>query len=300
MDATRRASLTSGLPTHHSRRGLLGGTVAAALATPASVVARQDSLNQPPVISVDKNVPYGAAESSELLLDVYRPPTRDDPRPAVLLFHASFGSRTTMADPATKLAEAGYIAFAIEFRVYNPMDGNNSWPAQLDDAQRAVRWVRANAATYGVDPERVASYGYSYGATLASLLGVRDVRDDSDPALSGISSRVNCVVTLAGESDLATIPPPTDLDQQDLADWLGGTPEEIPEVYRDVSPVTWVNAETVPFLIVHSADDDTVAVEHALRLIEALREAEVDAVYVAFAEGNHDRPAFWRETGRGP
>ena len=91
-----------------------------------------------------------------------------------------------MADPARNLAPAGYVAFSIDHRLVN--DGaENRWPAQLDDVQRAVRWVRAHAADYGVDPERVASYGWSSGAHLATMLGVRDTRDNSDPALADYS-----------------------------------------------------------------------------------------------------------------
>jgi dipeptidyl aminopeptidase/acylaminoacyl peptidase len=94
-----------------------------------------------------------------------------------------------------------------------------------------------------------------------------------------------------------TIRAPSDLDRQALAEWLGGTPEEVSDAYLDASPAAWIDAETVPFLIAHSADDNTIPVEHALRMVEALREAEVDAVYVASAEGGHDRPAFSRESG---
>jgi acetyl esterase/lipase len=152
-----------------SRRAALRlgtGSLVAALTAPASVVAGQDVPNQLLTISVDKNVPYGEAGGIELLLDVYRPREREDSRPAMLLFHAggmTFGSRHMMADPATKLAEAGYVAFAVAYRLYSPVNEANPWPAQIDDAQRAVRWVRANATTYRVDPERIASYGHSAG-----------------------------------------------------------------------------------------------------------------------------------------
>jgi acetyl esterase/lipase len=71
--------------------------------------------------------------------------------------------------------------------------------------QRVVRWVRANAAMSNVDPDRIGAYGHYAGAHRASMLGARDTRDDSDPTLAGISSRVSCVVALAGHFDL-TIP----------------------------------------------------------------------------------------------
>jgi acetyl esterase/lipase len=133
-----------------------------------------------------------------------------------------------------KLALAGYVTFSADYHLFNEINGANPWPAQLDDAQRAVRWVRANAATYGVDPERVATYGHSSGGTLAAALGMRETRDDSDPALAGISSRVDCVVDLSGDTDL-TIPYPDPMWDEINAAMLGGTPQEVPEAYRDAA-----------------------------------------------------------------
>ena len=126
------------------------------------------------------------------------------PRPRRCFFHPggmADGDRTWMDDAAQGLVTAGYVAFTIDYRLFGG-GTRNSWPAQLDDAQRAVRWVRTNAATYGVDPERIAAFGHSSGAQLAAFLGTRDTRDDADPTLADVSSRVACVVDLAGTMDL--------------------------------------------------------------------------------------------------
>lgn len=73
--------------------------------------------------------------------------------------------------------------------------------------------------------------------------------------------------------------------------------EEVPEAYRDASPLTWVDAETVPFLVVHGGTDDLVSVEHARRLVAALHEAQVDTAYVEYAHGGHDQPGSWLLSG---
>jgi acetyl esterase/lipase len=236
------------------------------------------------------------------LLDVFQPPARETPRPAVIIIHGGGyvgGDRSIGYEAAANLAQAGYIAFNISYRLFNQADGSNPWPAQLDDAQRAVRWVRANAATYGVDPERLGSYGHSSGGTLAAMLGVRETRDNSDPELAEYSSRVTCAVDLAGDTDL-TIPPPPVLAsyvEQLYADMLGGTLEEAPEAYRDASPLFHVDEESVPFLVIHGAEDTDVPVEHSRRLVEALHEAGVEVAYLELPEATHDIPAWWLTSG---
>ena len=175
--------------------GLSGfARVAGQEATPVSIQQTQD-------------VVYGEVEGTPLLLDVFQPPGRETPRPAVIIIHGGGfvgGDRSIGFDAATQPGSGGLRCLQHRLPAVRPgSPGSNPWPAQLDDVQQAVRWVRANAATYGVDPERIGAYGHSSGGTLAAMLGVLETRDDSDPALAGISSRVTCVVTLAGSSDLS-------------------------------------------------------------------------------------------------
>lgn len=256
---------------------------------------RSQALPQPHVeVTVASGIVYGEANREALRLDIYQPPARETPRPAVILIFGGAwrsGDRTQMADPARHLAEAGYVAFSIDHRLLN--DGADTrWPAQLDDAQRAVRWVRAHATDYGVDPERVCSYGWSSGAHLAAMLGVRETRDNRDPTLADYSSRVACVVALSGDLDL-TVPQPDRV----AIDLLGGTLEEQPEAYRDASPLFWVDAETAPFLIVHGGLHDTYLAEQSQRMAAALYAAGVEVVSVAIPEIDHEGSNDWVRTG---
>jgi acetyl esterase/lipase len=239
---------------------------------------------------VELGVVYGTAGGQDLLLDVYHPPERATPRPAVLVIHGGglvSGSRTRLADLAASLAEAGYVTFAIDYRLFTSPT-SNPWPAQLDDAQRAVRWVRAHAPRYGVDPERVCAVGHSSGGQLAALLGTRETRDNTDPALAAYSSRVGCVIDISGVADVT--------DQAIVACYaalLGGLPEAVPEAYRDASPLYHIDEETGPFLIRHAADDPTVPVEQARRLVKALHDAGVDVVYAESPHGGHGLRSNW-------
>jgi acetyl esterase/lipase len=235
----------------------------------------------------ERGVAFGTVAGEPLLLDVYRPPGRATLRPAVVCVHGGgmwTGSRADMAGAARELAHAGYVTFATDYRLVDAATGRNRWPAQLDDVQRAVRWIRANAARYGVDPGRVGAYGWSAGGQLAALLGTRDARADS-AVMAAYSSRVVCVVDLAGDVDLAayTRPPASD----EVVALLGGTRTDVPERYRDASPLSWIDERTAPFLIVHGTVDDVVPVEQSRRLVSALRAAGVEVEYIELTDAGH-------------
>jgi acetyl esterase/lipase len=201
-----------------------------------------------------------------------------------------------MAGPARELARAGYVAVSVDYRLVDAATGRNQWPAQLDDVQFAVRWLRAHADRFGVDAERIGAYGWSAGGQLAALLGTRDSRCEADPSLAGYSSRVSCVVDLAGDVDLAayTLPPARD----EVEALLGGTPASVPDGYRDVSPLSWVDANSAPFLIVHGLDDVVVPIEQSRRLIAELRAAAIVVTSVELPRVGHgDLIDNWSLTG---
>src|SRR5215210_8451875 len=145
-------------PSSLSRRTALGGVGAAATVLGLGHLTRAAAQEATPsgsrnAINQEVDVVYGEADGQKLLLDISHPPARETPRPAVLLFHGGAwmvgtAGRESMAQPAAALAEDGYVAFNVEYRLTGDPAGEHLWPAQLDDAQRAVRWVRANADRY--------------------------------------------------------------------------------------------------------------------------------------------------------
>ena len=250
-------------------------------------------------VEVERGVIYGEVAGEPLVLDVYRSLTRMEQRPAVILIHGGgmwTGSRADMEHPAQQLAQAGYVTFSVDYRLIDaaalspvktlrvPGPLRYRWPAQLDDVQRAVRWVRASAADYGIDPMRVAAYGWSAGGQLAALLGTRDTRDTA-ASLASYPSRVTCVVDLAGDVDLAAYTQPPALHE--VVALLGGTPQEVPERYRDASPLSWIDGRTAPFLVIHGAQDEVVPIEQSRRLVATLRAAGVEVQYVELAGTGH-------------
>jgi len=288
-------------PARLTRRTALahGTALGVALGLGSHAAAVQEATPAPPTIERHPDVVYGEAGGEDLLLDVRVPLDWPAPRPAVIVIHGGglfFGSKEDayVTGPAIELALVGYATFNVNYRLFNPDTGANPWPAQLDDVQRAVRWVRAHATEYGIDPDRVAAYGHSSGGTLATAVGVQETRDDNIPELAGISSRVNCVVDLSGDVDF-TIPDPS-MGEITVA-MLGGTPEEQPAAYREASPLSHVDADSAPFLVMHGAQDTVSPVEHSRRLVEALHQAEVEVTYGEYPTAGHLEIADWTLNG---
>jgi acetyl esterase/lipase len=254
-----------------------------------------------PDLLVDSGVLYGMADGQELLLDVIRLPGGDGLRPAVVVVHGGFlfkGGRGDLAEIADPLARAGYVIFDIDYRLFVLASGRNLWPAQLDDAQRAVRWIRSHAAAYGVDPERIGALGFSAGGQLATFLGSRDARVSDDPALAGFSSRVQAVVSLAGDVDMS-IPFLADDVIELMPAILGGSLGEPPpaEAWRNFSAITFVDAASAPCLLLHGALDVRVPVENSRRLAERLREVGVEVVYAEYPQVDHFGVTDWELAG---
>ncbi len=280
-----------------TRRRLVSASVALPASTFSLPVQAQETT---PATTTVMGVAYADRDGSPLLMDISLPTTGKPPFPAVLLFHGGgwtfgLGGPGTMAGPAQAMATAGYVAFNVSYRLTGDPAGEHRWPDQLDDAQRAVRWIRANAGMYGIDANRVVAYGHSAGGFLAMHLGVRTTRDDSDPDLAGISSRVNGVITIAGQSDLS-IPYSEAFDREAVAALLGGTIEEIPEAYAEASPVTWVDDDSAPCLVIHGGVD-TMPVSQGRSMVSALQQAGVTVVSIEDAAGDHFTVADWSNAG---
>jgi acetyl esterase/lipase len=232
-----------------------------------------------PTIETEAKVQYGEAGGEPLYLDVYVPPAAERPRPAVIVLPGWGAPRFSVAAQASRLAEAGYVAVAVDY--------TSKWPEFIDDAQLAVRWVRANADRYGIDPERICAYGWSAGGQLAAMLAVRDTRDTTDPELAEYASRVACAVDLAGTTD-ATIPHWDPYENEARAEELGGPLEAVPSAYEDVSPVAFVDEQSAPMLIIQGTVDTVNPVEQSRLLVAALQEAGVEVAYVELAGVGHE------------
>ena len=231
-------------------------------------------------ISIRRHVAYARPGGQPQRADLYLPSASGfpGPRPAVVLIHGGgwrFGSKAQMATQARRLAERGFVAMAINYRLA-PRD---PYPAQVEDCREAVRWLQSPSAEVPVDPTRVALYGYSAGGHLACLVGATQAEfpasgeagtQDQNP-----SPRVQAVVAGGAPCDLQTVPPDNDY----LAYWLGGTRREAAAKYRAASPVVWVSPDDPPFFFFHGGRDWLVPAAIAQRMHRALQEAGVSSEF---------------------
>ena len=237
----------------------------------------------------ETDVHYGSPQDASLTLDVLRL-RRARIRPAILFVHGGGwrgGDKRDFRGLGEGFARRGYVSILLNYRLLT--DTGNRFPAQLDDVQRAVRWVRANADRYGIAPQRIGALGASAGGHLVALLGTTDTLDNRPPELSQYSSRAQCVVDLFGPTDLTKQFPVTrELDVQKLVhDFLGGTPDQKPDLYREASPYVHVDGATVPFLIFQGGRDPLVPAEQSRIFAERLRASGVPVTYIEFPDEGH-------------
>jgi acetyl esterase/lipase len=214
-----------------------------------------------PELKIDRNLAYSHDNGKALGLDLYRllptsvaTPTRT---PVVVWIHDDGTIGGKIASPAVAMIRPGGVAVAsIDYR----SGPGVTLAMQLDDVKAAVRWLRANAAEYNLDPTHIGVMGFGLGGQLAALAGTTgdlpslDRRPDP-----GVSSRVQAVVDLAG-----------------------------PVTSGGLDPATYVTADDAPFLILHGTADRTVSTRQSQRLISTLKIGRVESTLILPMGVSHD------------
>ena len=199
-------------------------------------------------------------------------------RAAVLVIHGGGwigGSRSANAGLSRFLAANGFVVFNIDYRLAVATDPVTHWPAQIEDCQLAVRWLKQHAAELRVDPARIGAVGDSAGGTLAVLLGVLSKGAASRP-------EVAAVVDQFGVMDLAAL----GNRAGEIDAGLFGTTAATSDQLRSVSPLPAVTGASAPMLIVHGDQDDFVPFGQSRDLLAALREHGVAAQLIVFPGGH--------------
>ncbi len=229
--------------------------------------------------TVDEDIVYAELEGGRKLhLDLYRP-RHEGPRPTIVWIHGGSwlggNKRPAPRGLVGRLLERGYAVAAVEYRFSNEAP----FPAQIHDVKRAVRFLRRHAAALRVDPDRLASWGFSAGGHLSLLLGMTDGDDGLEPPPDGgpeVSTRVRAAASWVGPTDLRLYPPAADGPIQKL---MGGKPQgEAPDLYRLGSPVAHATADDPPAFLVYGKLDWLVPFEQATAIQAALDRAGVSNV----------------------
>ncbi|MBL8800207.1 MAG: alpha/beta hydrolase [Planctomycetia bacterium] len=253
------------------------------LLIPAVPVAAQEKKFQ-----LEKDLVYGKGGQTDLKLDLAAPTEGGGPFPAVVCVHGGGwrgGSRTDLTRTIEMLAGRGFVAVAVTYRLV-PTAG---FPAQIEDCKAAVRWLRANAKKYKVDPDRIGAVGMSAGGHLVALLGTT-VKEDGLEGSGGnaeFSSGVQAVISFFGPSDLSERAWNPQLEKSLIEPLVGGSFADKPELYKKASPVTYIRKGAPPFLLFHGTADKVVPVSQSRILAEKLKAAGVSDKLVEIQGADH-------------
>lgn len=244
-------------------------------------------------------IEYASPGGKPLLMDL-RVPDGPGPHPVILYLHSgAWITGDRFGGPAIRQASRGYAVASIDYR----LAPDHIWPAQVEDAKAAVRWLRANAARFQLDPNRVGVFGSSAGGHIGAVLGASGgVESLKGMALGNpqFSSRVNVVVDFYGPTDLLKMEeqklpcyPLNANDPNMPPSQLMGCPiQSCRERTATANPITYVTPDDPPFLIVHGMLDCLVPYKQSVILHDALTAAKVDSKLVLIANGEHGGRAF--------
>jgi len=249
---------------------------------------------------IEKNVVYGMYSGSALLLDVHYP-AKANGFGVLFIPGSGWNAPLGYAAPPLKespqvamyvpsLLQAGYTVFALTHRATPTF----RYPAPLEDVQRAVRFIRHNASTFGIDAARIGGAGGSSGAHLISLLATMDgTGDPSDPAATNReSAKIQCAVARAAPIDLTQMSPSLGVPLVSLL--LGARIDETTvkgsveyKTAVAASPITYVSADDPPVLLMHGDADRTVPFHQSELMEAALRKVNVPVKLIRIEGGDH-------------
>lgn len=248
-------------------------------------------------ISLFEDIPYNTTADEVLRLDLAAPMSAQaaNDRPLVIVLHGggfAVGDKATGGGAAQRkaiqqLAGLGYVAISANYRLSRPE--KNQFPAAVQDVRCLVRWARANAARYGIDPQRIAITGVSAGAGLAASVAVMDdqtrIGDQSIDEIDGyrceadtasslkLSSRVQGAVLYYAPSDFSIRLKEWGQAAPLIVNYLGGPPRTVPAQAHRASPINYVSTKTPSILLSHGDADDLVPYRQSLAMTQALTEA---------------------------
>ena len=231
-----------------------------------------------------EKVVYSKVEDRELLLDAFVP-RGEGKFPAVLVVHGGawrMGNRWQLRGYANSLARMGFACFAIDYR----LAPKHKFPAQIEDCRSAVKFIRAHADEFQVDPNRLGAIGYSAGGHLVSLLGTTG---EAPSAENGdTDTRIQAVAAGGAPTDFRYFP-----DNGDWARYLmGGNLSTVPEKFQQASSAAFVDKDDAPMFFFNGTKDELVPLMWTQSLYKALRQHGVATELHTIQGAGHMAAAF--------
>jgi len=227
-----------------------------------------------------------------MLLDLYLPEKTDKPLPLIIWIHGGAwkaGSKDGRS-PALPFLHDGYAVAHVGYR----LSQEAVFPAQINDCKAAVRWLRANAKKYNLDPNRFVAWGASAGGHLAALVGTSGDVKELEGTVNDLkeSSRVQGAIDWFGPADLPRMGEAESDVRHNAPDspeskLIGGPILENQDKAVKASPVTYASKDDPPFLVMHGDHDREVPFQQSELLVAALKKAGVDVTFIPMKGAGH-------------
>jgi acetyl esterase/lipase len=277
------------------------GAFVAFIAASGGVSQRNAFAQSQPVVM--SNIEYARVSSKSLLLDLYLPPSGQAPFPLIVWIHGGGWSGGNKALGINSLqvrqTSRGYAVASLNYR----LSGEAIFPAQIEDCKAAIRWLRANAAQYNIDANRIGVWGSSAGGHLVALLGTSGDVADLEGTVGGNlqhSSRVQAVVDWFGPARLLSMAsqelPCSAIDHNaansPASNLVGCAIQSCPDKAERASPTSYVTADDPPFLLMHGTSDCVVPPLQSQELFDRLKATGVKATLTYLQGAGHGGAAF--------
>ena len=252
------------------------------------IIRTASAQREPDSLIWEEGIVYSTPNGEALALNMARPKPDSGLRPAILCIHGGgfrAGKRESYDNQCKKLASRGFVAVTITYR----LAPKHQFPAAVHDCKAAVRWLRANAAKYNIDPTKIGVTGGSAGGHLAQFLGVTaNIPEfEGTGGNPGQPSHVNCVVNVYGPSDFTKSYGKSVDAHEVLPLWFGGNLETHRQRHIVGSPLFWVTPDAAPTLCIHGTEDKYVAHEQAVWIVDKLKAAGVEAELLTMEGAGH-------------
>ena len=244
--------------------------------------------------TTESDVTYCTMSGVPLKMDIYYPSTIQRQWPLVLYVHGGgwgAGDKKGIGFiDIDALQKAGILTVSVDYR----LAPQYKFPAMIEDVKCAVRYLRAHAEKYNIDPERFAAIGGSAGGHLVALLGVTDKAAGFDVGeYADYSSRVQAVVSISGLADLAQ---PFTMQLFFDRMFVFGVNDPYDPIFSRASPVNYITPDDPPFLLVHGELDTTVPIKQSVILYRHLQRAGIYTDLVTVKNADH----IFLPVGKGP
>ena len=236
-------------------------------------------------VSIKEGIVIGEGDGRSLEADVFLPPLEEKNRPAVLFIHGGGwieGDRSQLRGYGILLARLGFVCMCNSYRLSN----ESIWPAQIQDVNCAIRYLRANATDLGLDPDRIGVSGNSAGGHLSLMAAATNYDQifEGEGGNNEVSSEIKAV---------CAIYPPTTIRQLEMVNPLENAflmlmgKEAKKEDYDKASPLNYVTEDYPPCMLIHGSTDSVVRLKDSTKFYEKLIEFNRPASLHIFSEEEH-------------